>query len=705
MAKVNTPGLKFGKGFLVIKYSKKIGSNLVTSGSLEITKGNIIKNNLYDLEYQDINSSNILIQIDSKLPSDSLYTFSDNTESILHVRLNLNDFINIVDISKKDLMVMGNLFYYCIDDYTMFDSLIVEGGYQPSNSTSPIGIEYTFENGVVTQNNTKFSIDLFAKATASSLYSDGHFYINYNDLGFGENIIDNGTFAFTPKDLIANQSIYHVFLKDFDNNTILLIVYSELVESGYSVLSTEARNMGTLTFSILNCQEEKGISFDPQTSADDHIHYVGPITSSEFGELYSPVIADDQENGKICGCDKPIITSFSPTTIHAGTGEILTINGSNFGNFTLLKSSVLFKDGDFTGEFMEPKQAYFIWDNITHWSDTKIEIKVPSVSRDEFFKRPPASGKFKVRNDCNEEGLSNDILEIPYSILNVQKNGPENESGVKLIVNNTSPNGVVFQFSNSIPTNGTGQIIRQAFSAALNEWCQNTNINFSLGPDTDQTTTSAGDNINIITYGDCGGIGVACLSIAGHYSYCNGGQTSYMLDLDFQVKNSSNASFIDFKNRFLHELGHAHMLNHSYEPYWGSNWSNQYLMYYQSPPVGTSTSIKNADKVGALLVFPNSSACGNGIGYGACGTSSIEDEDYIIDIKLFPNPISSIIHISNNSDHKINDIQIINTQGEKLLKNNQNIEEVNFEKFPVGIYFAIITVDNGKILTYKIIKQ
>ena len=58
---------------------------------------------------------------------------------------------------------------------------------------------------------------------------------------------------------------------------------------------------------------------------------------------------------------------------------------------------------------------------------------------------------------------------------------------------------MVFQFSNSIPTNGTGQIIRQAFSAALNEWCQNTNINFSLGPDTDQTTTSAGDNINIIT--------------------------------------------------------------------------------------------------------------------------------------------------------------------------------------------------------------
>ncbi|MBK7093972.1 MAG: T9SS type A sorting domain-containing protein [Saprospiraceae bacterium] len=47
----------------------------------------------------------------------------------------------------------------------------------------------------------------------------------------------------------------------------------------------------------------------------------------------------------------------------------------------------------------------------------------------------------------------------------------------------------------------------------------------------------------------------------------------------------------------------------------------------------------------------------------------------------------------------------INTQGEKLLKNNQNIEEVNFEKFPVGIYFAIITVDNGKTMTYKIIKQ
>jgi hypothetical protein len=703
MAKVNTPGLKFGKGFLVLKYSKKIGSNLVSNGSLKITKGNIIKNELYEMTYMDLNTSNVLITIDLKNPSDSVYTFTENTESLLHFRLNLNDFINIEDITKKDLIVMGNLFYYCIDEYSLFDSLIVDGGFQPSNSTSPIGIEYTFENGVVTQNNTKFSIDLYAKATAPSLYSEGIFYINYNDLGFGQNIIDNGTFTFTPKDLIANQSIYHVFLNDFDNNIINLVVYSELVESGYSVLSTQARIIGTLTFSIINCNEEKGINFNEETLISQHIHYVGENSPSGWGELYNPVIATDQENGKICGCDKPVITSFSPTTIHAGTGEILTINGSNFGNYGFLASTVFFRDGDGNGiSDMETAPVYFNWDNIVHWNDNQIQLRVPSVGLNSFFKKPASSGQFKVKNKCSEIGLSPDILEIPYSILNVHD--LNNTEVRKLIVKETDPNGVVFNFSKSILNTGIGKVIRDAFASALQTWCENTNINFTIGEDTENITASVGDNVNIITYGSCNtNDGVACLTIGGYYSNCNT-QTAILNEYDFQVVNGS-ANGYDYYNRFLHELGHAHMLNHSYEHYWGgNNWSNQFLMYFQSPPYDHQATIKSSDKEGALLVFPNSLLCGSGIGYGSCGTSIVEDI-YKTNINIYPNPTSSSINIENKSDKRIFKVQIINLYGETLMTKYSDLDILNFENYPSGIYFAIITLDIGKTMTYKIIKQ
>ena len=703
MAKTNTPGLKFGKGFLVLKYSEKIGRDLISNNSIQITKGNIIKNDLYKLHYQDINSSNLVIKIDPEYPSDSMYTFTNNAESILHFRLNLNEFIHIEEITQKDIKVLGNLFYWCIDDYYKYDRIDVDGGYKPSSPTDdPIGIEYTFENGSTTPNNSTFSIDLFAKATASSLYSDAFIYIDYNDIGFGDNVIVNGSFTFEQKDLLANSDIYEIYLYDYDDNTLLLLVVSSNDFTQYQTLSITPRKLGVLNFSVLDCDDEKGLGFDPQTISADHVHYTGNgVTGYEY---YDPVVADDEENGKICGCEKPEITSFSPTIIPAGTGDILTINGNNFGNYEFLKSKVLFRDGDDSFGEVETKKAHFLWDNIIHWNDTEIKVKVPSVTGGSFFHNPAATGKFKVENNCGEIGQSQDILEIPYSIINIQKPGASVQDRKLIIENDNSSGGIVFKFSSIIHTNGIGQIIRSAFTAALEEWCAKTNINFTFGEDTNETEPKI-DDINIITYGEISSQhGVAGLKISGHYGECDD-DTELINNLDFIIEEGNeNIGFTEYKSRFLHELGHAHMLNHSIAPYWNNDWNYQYLMYYQSPPNNHQSTITGADKDGALLVFPNSALCGSGIGSGSCGSTSITALLFE-DIKLFPNPVSYRINIENKSNHKISEIKLLNIFGETIFGSFEEFDHLQFEDYPDGVYFINLTLDIGKTLNFKVIKQ
>ena len=71
-------------------------------------------------------------------------------------------------------------------------------------------------------------------------------------------------------------------------------------------------------------------------------------------------VANDQLTGLICGCDAgpPQITSFTPSEIPAGNGDILTIKGFNFGTFNSNTSKVEFKNGDDGGNFNSTMNAH-----------------------------------------------------------------------------------------------------------------------------------------------------------------------------------------------------------------------------------------------------------------------------------------------------------------------------------------------------------
>lgn len=71
-------------------------------------------------------------------------------------------------------------------------------------------------------------------------------------------------------------------------------------------------------------------------------------------------------------------------------------------------------------------------------------------------------------------------------------------------------------------------------------------------------------------------------------------------------------------------------------------------------------------------------------------------------IKIFPNPSSSIIKIVSNT--KIDKITMFNPLGKEILMQTQNNSEVNIEKLSKGMYIIEIISDNVKIYK-KIIKE
>lgn len=683
MAKVNTPGLKFGIGDLFIRYDKAFGENIVTKGTIEITKGEIIENSLYDLQYGDYSESTIFVSADSEFGSNQMYTFTSMAAELMHVKVKIDDFSQIGTLSFDSIDISGSVYYWCQGRYNLFDKVNLDDPITAVSSSTPIGLTYTFENLSVNQSNTELTVELFAEATNTSLYSDAFIYINYNELGFGNNVVSNGTFSFQQQDLLSDPNVYQIFLSDDDQNTIQLVVFAQ-DESGLSTLGTTPRKLGTLTFEISDCEEEKDLHFDQVTESSDHTHYTGKMPIP--WELYSPVFADDEETGKICGCNgDPEITSFSPNRIPAGMGEVLTISGSKFlsrdGD-----SKIFFKNGDDGGlSLSEVGQA-----DIISWTDTEIKVVVPGTDKDADWTTPPCSGKFEVHNRCGDTESASE-LEIPYCILNIR--GLKSE---KIAMQD----GLCIGFSSDIPI-----WARNTFKSAMDAWCSKIDMNITVDYDNDASVNQAAiDGISLVsnepasTGGGIAGLVICnnnCIPAASNlYIDICPGESNVFKEIDFKISDQAlTGSMQSLYNVLVHEIGHALMLNHSDNIGIVLDEEARYIMYYDQTNLnfnGGSRPIKADDEEGASKLFANSSEaiqnCGGspittGNCNSGCGTNSIHDLGFIEGVELFPNPSNGVFTVNSMSQNISNGLlSVYSISGEELYKN-----EISQKAFTVDL--------------------
>ena len=257
------------------------------------------------------------------------------------------------------------------------------------------------------------------------------------------------------------------------------------------------------------------------------------------------------------------VTGFLPTTIKAGTGAVLTIQGSNFGTVQG-SSTVQFLNADNGGiSRVRPLDSDYLG-----WTDTQIRVRVPSVTVEGS---PAGSGLVAVVDGGGAVSSSSAALTISYAITNLSEGSPAAPLRPKLISANGS-GGYTLSYGPSFQANANAMA---AFERSLAQWACNTGANRI----TNNTASTAGpvfDGTNLVTFDNTttptlpnGVLGVTY----SYYAICSPEVT--VPEMDFVFANRADWNFgpqapavteYDFESVALHEQGHGIQLGHVIKP-------------------------------------------------------------------------------------------------------------------------------------------
>lgn len=622
---------------------------------------------------------------------------------------------------KEDFDKLINYAKFKKDNYTRIKS---------SRSTDKIF--YNLSNIIITGTTQKYlEFDVTVKDNIGIKYLDqSAIRLEYDPSAFGNNIVANSNIIVTRGTLNNDTNCYASPIPtDANSNTILIPALEKVYSQCKAPILQTAQSIMHIKMKIQTCNIPNNVAlvdtstfFGPSLIINYSAYANFP--SDSFQTYYD--LLDHSQVESVPAC-KATLKEFWPKQLAGGIRDTLTIHGFQFGA-TRGNGNLYFKNADDAGstEIFLDSVDYILW------SDTLIKIFVPSYDSNGHGSasnagHPAGTGYFRIVTDNGDIDTSHTELKILYSL-----NNSRFKDNV-LIAPYSFFNGSYTLHCDTSVANYKGGAMKAVIKKALADWTCLTGIDWKLGNDTiyNDSITKI-DSICIIKLFD---LPSNKLASAGQKYTIYGISGSYLsLSKEIDISINKNKDYFcdttglpvpigqrDLYSIILHELGHAHGLNHIID--------NQALMHFDLSPTVTVRKIDLENEVSCdiggnwlidrsrLLTLSTLNSTGtskiNANPNPPCSHVSIfENDKQLIKATLFPNPFNQNISLSILLESEMSIIvSLYDINGRLILTKNFNVYQgentldIQTGFVSKGTYILNITsTDNGIQSNSKLIK-
>jgi len=564
--------------------------------------------------------------------------------------------------------------------------------------------------------------DVMVKVTSGEYYlSQSAIVATYDSEMLGDSIIQNSILEVESVG-ISSESNYEIVATELASDKVEIKVKAINLDALSLVELTDDFTLLTKLKLTLSEIADPGIFLDNNVMEENTEFYNSVTQRPETFRCLQ--IEGDFE----VACSPPVITSFSPAppmSIRAGTDDTLTIRGMCFDTIRGT-SEVEFTDskaGAPPVTWVQPLDGEYIV-----WSDTLIKVIVPSIVKGMDISQSAGTGRFRVNRGAAGTATSPLDLNITFAALNFGTgpfSKPKNK-GISISLSNYNMLGgqsIYYASSFKASTNAV-----KAFERALINWRCATLVNYKVQDSTSvpdisragriefanlpvgvTTTLASTDNI---PYTPC--IAVDSVVRANRREFVIKFNENLMWHTDTLMPTPLPANTFDLESRALHELGHAHLLNHSNNP--------NDLMYFTDVTPPYRRVIMPNDEAGGNYIMsistpPAPTGCQTemtAVNPANCGvTNVIEIEKGVeISIDVFPNPTTDELNITIYSDlhfrHPSNlRASIFNILGRKVseIQLTEATSSFSLSEFSSGLYILSVSYEEKPIRSFKIQKQ
>lgn len=560
----------------------------------------------------------------------------------------------------------------------------------------------------------------------------GGIRIVYDTVVFGASIGQTVNIEILNGNLISDMDCYGFpVMYDLNANDFVLFTVPTPQSLCKAQVPTTATQLFHVRMRVLDCVPSELImedsAFDLGPSVVLYYSTYSDTPDDPFFTEYGSAEHDQTEQLEGCG---PMITSFSPTTIAGGVQQILEIHGHGFGA-TRGTGTVYFKNADDGGiSEVACDAADFL--AVDGWSDELIRLYMPSsdtsiriVDADTIAipRCTAGTGIFRVVTNDGYSLSSPEPLVVSYSILSDERFAPKPPAFLGPFAQYEGR--FTYHIDSLVAAYDDGALI-PIIKKAFREWTCHTGIDWTVadGPVYNSLPGPAADSICVIKFGPLPPNRLAqtnnyigpCVphvySVQSDLTISD--DPAYTWFLDTVPEHPVPAGQYDLYHILLHELGHAHNLQHVIDPeammyfagnsdegprrielyadpssYWGGNWVMEES--FMHPPPHPSCAL-------SAISITSAPYCS--------GFYGIEDRSQSRSVIALPNPCDAYLKVAS-SDKWMREIEAFDAIGGLLrrhLLQPLTATEIDFSSFESGVYLIKVHFVDNSTTTVKAIK-